>query len=186
MDNRIWENIKAGDKRAFRLFFDEYYSSLCIYANSIINDMELSQDLVSECFIRIWERKDRIQIKTSVKNYLLLTIRNSIYSYLRSPLSRKSNTETIIERLENLPVEEYNLERDEAIQKVYKLIEELPGQQRKILEMATLQGKTYKEISYAMGISVNTVNTQISRAYRFLRERLSINEFLLCFLLKKN
>ena len=185
MDYHIWEKISAGDKHAYRLFFDEYYSSLCLYANSVINDLELSQDIVSDCFVRMWERKETIQIKTSMKNYLLLTVRNGIYSYMRSPESRKADIDMIIERLENTPIEEYNLEKEETILHVYKLIEELPDQRKKILELAVFKGMSYKEIAEALNISVNTVKTQISRAYRFLRDRLGDDHLLLWVLFKK-
>jgi RNA polymerase sigma-70 factor (ECF subfamily) len=179
MDKKSWHKIRSGDKQAFRVFFDEYYSSLCLYAHSLVNNLELSQDLVSECFVRLWERKEVIHIESSLKNYLLLSVRNSVYSYLRSPESRKADLNSIIERLENTPVEEYNLEKDETIFKVSKLIEELPEQRKKILEMAAFQGKSYREIAETLGISVNTVNTQMSRAYRFLRDRLTTENLML-------
>ncbi|MDX9881196.1 MAG: RNA polymerase sigma-70 factor [Prolixibacteraceae bacterium] len=181
MDEQIWEKIKAGDKTVFRLLFDEYYSSLCLYANSVINNLELSQDLVSDCFVRIWERRETIDIQSSLKHYLLLSVRNAIYSYLRSPESRKDDLNSIIGKLENTPAEEYNLEKEEAIIRVKKLIDELPEQRRKILEMAVFNGKTYKEIAEILHISVNTVNTQMSRAYGFLRDKLSKDDLFLLF-----
>ena len=177
MNNHIWSKIKAGDKQAFKLFFDEYYSSFCLYANSILDDLELSQDIVSECFVRIWERKDKIQIKTSIEKYLLFSVRNSIYSYLRSPRSRSVDIDPIIERLENTLVEQYDIEKEETIQRVYKLIEELPEQRRKILELATFKGMSYKDIAKRLNVSVNTVKTQLSRAYHFLREKLMNDNF---------
>lgn len=179
MHNLDWNKIKSGDKRAFRILFDAYYSSLCLYTNSVIGDLERSQDIVSDCFVRIWERKETIDIKFSVKNYLLLSVRNSIYSYLRSPESRKADIATVMERLENTPVEEYDLEKDEAILQVYELIKELPEQRKKILELAAFRGMTYKEIAEILDISVNTVKTQMARAYLFLRNRLGDSDLLL-------
>ncbi len=185
MDSLTWNKIKAGDKQAFKLFFDEYYSSFCLYANSILDDLELSQDIVSECFVRIWERKDKIQIKTSIEKYVLLSVRNSIYSYLRSPRSRNVDIDLIIGRLENTPIEEYDIEKEETIQRVYKLIEELPEQRRRILEMATFKGMSYKDIAEKLNISVNTVKTQLSRSYHFLREKLVDDSIILWLIFRK-
>ena len=182
MDQLNWAKIQSGDEKAFRLLFDEYYSPLCLYANSLINNFELSQDIVSDCFVRIWERKENIHIESSVKYYLLLSVRNAIYSYFRSPESRKSDINTIIDTLENTPVEEYDLSAEESIRRFYKLIEELPEKRRRILELATFKKRSYKEIADMLDISVSTVNTQMSRAYRFLRERLSADNLLLFFL----
>lgn len=168
------------------MLFDEYYSSLCLYANSVIGDLDISQDIVSDCFVRIWERKATIDIKSSVKNYLLLAVRNNIYSYLRSPENRKTDIDTVIRGFENTPIEEYDLEKDETILQVYKLIEELPEQRKKILELAVFKGMSYKEIAEMLDISVNTVKTQMSRAYFFLRDRLGNNQLLLWLFFKKN
>lgn len=179
MENPIWNKIKAGDKQAFKLFFDEYYSSFCLYANSILDNLELSQDIVSDCFVRIWERKEKILIKTSFEKYVLLSVRNSIYSYLRSPRSKSVDIDVIIERLENTPIEEYDVEKEETIQRVYMLIQELPEQRRRILEMATFKGMSYKDIAENLNISVNTVKTQLSRAYHFLREKLMDDSIIL-------
>ncbi len=186
MDNLNWNKIKSGDKRAFRMLFDEYYSSLCLYANSIVGDLDISQDIVSDCFVRIWERKETIDIKSSVKNYLLLAVRNNVYSYLRSPENRKTDIDTVIKGFENTPIEEYDLEKDETIFQVYKLIEELPEQRKKILELAAFKGMSYKEIAEMLDISVNTVKTQMSRAYLFLRDRLGSNHLLLWLFFKNN
>ncbi|MGQ8335184.1 RNA polymerase sigma factor [Sunxiuqinia sp. A32] len=185
MDTYIWDKIKAGDKQAFRHYYDEYYSSLCFYANSVVDDIELAQDIVSDCFVRIWERKEKILIKTSFENYMLLTVRNQIYSYLRSPRSRRTGIDSIVDRLESIPIEEYDLEREETIQKVYNLIAELPEQRRKILQLAILNGLSYKDIAQELKISVNTVKTQMSRAYQFLRENL-VNDNLLLWLFFRN
>ncbi len=160
------------EKKTFRQLFEEYYTSLCIYANSILHDLVLAQDIVSDCFVRIWEKRADIQIKTSVKHYLFLSVRNAIFSYLRSPENRKIDAFLVIERLEEIPVEADNPEQDADILRVLALIEQLPEQRKRILKLATYEGKTYKEIAEQLGISVNTVNTQMSRAYRFLREEL--------------
>ncbi|WP_346863670.1 RNA polymerase sigma-70 factor [uncultured Draconibacterium sp.] len=185
MENFTWSEIQAGDKRAFRVLFDEYYSSLCLYANSIVHDIELSQDIVSECFVRIWERRESIEIESSIKYYLLISVRNSIYGFMRSPESRKTDINTVIARLENTAIEEYNLEKDETIYQLSKLIEQLPEQRKNILELAAFKGKTYTEIAEQLNISVNTVKTQMARAYRFLRDGVNSDQHLLWFLFRK-
>lgn len=176
MENLNWSKIKAGDKQAFRILFDEYYSSMCLYANAMLHDLELSQDIVSDCFVRIWERRENIEIESSIKYYLLLSVRNAIYSYMRSPESRRTDIDTIISILENTPTEEYNLEKDETILLVSELIEQLPEQRKNILQLAAFNHKTYSEIADTLNISVNTVKTQMARAYRFLRDGLNKDE----------
>ncbi len=185
MDKKIWGKIQLKDRIAFKQLFDEYYSSLCFYAHSIINDIDLSQDIVSDCFVRIWEKKETIEISSSIKHYLLLSVRNSIYSYLRSPENRKTDIDSIKNKLEAIPIEEYNLEKEANIKYLSSLIEKLPEQRKKILKLAAYNGKTYREIAQMLGITENTVNKQMSRAYRFLREQLEAKKLLLWLILKK-
>jgi len=185
MDNAYWNKIKSGDRQAFRLLFDEYYSPLCLYANSFLHDLETAEDIVSNFFIKIWEKKESIEIESSVKQYFLFSVRNSVYSYLRSGANKKVEIEPVLKKFDNTPVEEYALEKEEVFLRVETLIEKLPEQRRKILKLAAFEGKTYKEISEILGISVNTVNTQISRAYRFLRDNLDDYNLFLLFLYKK-
>ena len=185
MEDNNWRKIKSGDKTAFRVLFDEYYFSLCLYANSIINDMNLSQDIVSDCFVKLWERRGTIQIESSVNYYLSTSVKNSIYSYLRSPESRKVDFEEVISNFEHATNEEYNIEKDQTILQVQKLIEKLPEQRKRILELAAFKGKTYPEIAAILNISVNTVKTQMARSYRFLREELGKENLLMWFLFMK-
>lgn len=185
MDKENWGKIQLGDKKAFKHLFDEYYSSLCFYANLIINNIDLAQDIVSDCFVRIWEKKATIEIHSSIKHYLLLSVRNAIYSYLRSPESKKIDISLIETKLESIPIEEYNLEKEADIQYLSSLIEKLPEQRKKILKLAAYSGKTYKEIAHILGITENTVNKQMSRAYSFLREKLGAKKLLLWLILKK-
>jgi RNA polymerase sigma-70 factor (ECF subfamily) len=173
MENLNWHKIKLGDKKEFKVLFDEYYSSLCLYANTVVNNVELAQDVVSDCFVRIWERRESIEIQSSLKHYLLLSVRNAIYSYLRSPENRKTDINTIISKLENTPIDDYDLERDATLFQVHELIGQLPEQRKRILQLAALEGKTYKEIAQLLSISTNTVKTQMVRAYNFLRDELN-------------
>ena len=186
MDDTSWNKIKAGDKQAFRLIFDEYYSPLCLYANSFINDLDTAEDIVSDFFIKICEKRESIEIKFSVKQYFLFSVKNSVYSYLRSAANKITDIEPILKKIDNTPLEEYDLEKEEVLLQVDKLIEKLPEQRRKILKLSVFERKSYMEISDILGISVNTVNTQISRAYKFLRDNLDDYHLFLLFMYKKS
>jgi len=186
MDNTSWNKIKSGDKRAFRLIFDEYYSPLCLYANSFIHDLDTAEDIVSDFFIKIWEKRESIEIKFSLKQYFLFSIKNSVYSYLRSSAKKITDIDPILKKLDNTPIEEYNLEREEVFFHLEKLIDKLPEQRKKILKLSVFEKKTYIEISEILGISVNTVNKQISRAYKFFRDNLNDYHLFLFFIYKKS
>jgi RNA polymerase sigma-70 factor (ECF subfamily) len=90
--------------------------------------------------------------------------------------------------LENMPdiIDESEMRNQEYYAELYLAIQKLPEQRRKILELAAFDSLTYKEIADRLEISVNTVKTQMGRAYQFLKEELDPNNFVLFQLLVKS
>ena len=67
----------------------------------------------------------------------------------------------------------------ELLKRVYGVIEELPDQSKVIFKRCVLDGKKYREVAQEMEISVNTVNTHMKRAYKFIRSRLGVSFLIL-------
>lgn len=181
-----WKEIQAGDEEVFKKAFDSYYQPLCLYANKILNDIDLAQDLVSECFINFWEKRTSIKIKTSFKNYLLLSVRNISLMHLRKSGEKLRNNQFVTQELEDVGDYVNDLEEEEQIVRVHQAINKLPEQRRKILQLAVYNNLSYKEIASFLGISVNTVKTQMGRAYRFLKEELKDDQLTLFLLFGSN
>ena len=153
---------------------------MLLFARKSVNDPLLAEELVSDCFIRIWENRSRIDIKVSVKSYLFLMLRNLIADHFR-------HRQLSVQSLERIPdiAEEDVFDSFRQYAKLYAALEKLPRQRQKILEMAVFNSLTYDEIAEKLGISRNTVKTQMARAYRFLRENLGPGDFLLFLLFGK-
>ncbi|TKG97043.1 RNA polymerase sigma-70 factor [Puteibacter caeruleilacunae] len=180
----LWRQIQSGDQKAFRNVFDQYYAPLCLYVNKIVHDNQQAEDIVTECFIRIWEKRASIKISHSLKNYLVLTVRNAVFSHLRKP-EAKITLELPEEVNEIIVDEEVNvLQHEQFLARLKKAIDKLPDQRKKILEMAAYGNMSYKEIAETLDISLNTVKTQMSRAYRSLKEELTEEQLLLFMILK--
>lgn len=176
-DQQIWEEIKKGNKLALRELHDKYFHQVCLYAFRATSDSGLAEEMVSGCFIKIWENRDRIDIKVSVKHYLFLMARNSVVDCQRK---RK----ILIEPLDKIPepADEEVFDDQKKYANLYAVLEKLPAQRKNILELAVFQSLSYNDIAERLQISRNTVKTQISRAYRFLKENLDPEEFYFFFL----
>ena len=181
----IWKLIQQGDQNAFKAAFDKYYDQMCLYANKILNDINLSQDIVSECFIRIWEKRESIEITSSLKYYLVLSVRNTAISHLRKSGNKSEILVSDIIEVDAPYDEKDILEEEEFIIRIHQAINKLPEQRRKILELASFNNMSYKEIALTLDISVNTVKTQMARAYRFLKEELNTTYHLLFYFISK-
>jgi RNA polymerase sigma-70 factor (ECF subfamily) len=167
-DLKIWERIKNGDASAMKVLHDRYYYQLYLYARKISNQPSVLDEAVSDCFIKLWTRRNELLIERSVKSYLFLMLRNGLIDRLRS---KKHSVHFEDGAIPDLPDEEMHNELDRYAS-LYNAINKLPDQRRRILEMAVFESCTYAQIAENLNISVNTVKTQIGRAYRFLKEEL--------------
>ena len=178
-DKLIWENIAKGDKNALKQLHEKYFYQMGLYAHKMLHDDQIAEELVSDCFIKIWENRKKIEIESSVKHYLFLMLRNGIVDHFRK--KRIVSTEPI-ENINDPASEEY-FDEQKQYAKLYQFLQKLPEQRRKILEMAVFDSLTYAEIAQKLDITKNTVKTQIGRAYRFLKENLESTDFyLFCIL----
>ncbi len=167
-DLKLWERIKAGDTLALKMLHERYYYQLYFYAQKSFHNEEGIDEAVSDCFIKLWTKRSEISIIRSVKSYLFLILRNNLID-----IHRKKKGITHLEDLKyaDFPDEETLVDLDQFA-KLYQALEKLPEQRRRILELAVFESLSYAQIAEKLQISINTVKTQIGRAYRFLKEEL--------------
>ncbi len=170
MDDLIlWRRIKDGDTHALKELHDHFFYPMCLYGTKVLKDGAEIEDVVSECFIKLWVDRGKISIKGSLKSYLFYMMRNAMIDVVRKS---KNSHITSIAVVPEIVEEERPFEEEEFYSDLYFAISKLPDQRRKILELAVYNSYTYKEIAEELNISVNTVKTQIARAYHFLKEEL--------------
>lgn len=173
-DLDLWKNIKDGNKTALKKLHSKYFHQMCLYAiKSTHGNTPLAEELVSDCFIKIWEYRKKIEIKTSVEHYLFLILHNEIVDHYRK---KRVITEPLIQDF-IAPVNEKEFDDQKHYARLYKAVKKLPEQCRKILELAVYDSLSYNEIAEKLHISRNTVKTQMGRAYKHLREMLDPKDF---------
>jgi len=176
-----WEKIRESDKSVFDKMFDYYYQPLCSFVYCYVKDRQVVEDIVIDCFAKIWEDRLSLKIRSSLQNYLVTIVKNSAISYLRKNQLQFTNFDTVIN---SIPDEVSDPLQDCGIlNKLYQSINKLPEQRRKILKMAAFEEKSYAEIAEELNISINTVKTQMSRSYKFLKVELGVTHKTIHFLL---
>ncbi|MDE5611076.1 MAG: RNA polymerase sigma-70 factor [Odoribacter sp.] len=170
--------LERRDERAFDVLFKEHYEELCRFARAFVRVPDMAEHIVSEVFVRIWERGLRLREGTSLESYLYVAVRNGCVTQMRSR-REMVRLESIAEREEE--VEE--LWREERLEEVWTAVERLPEQCRLILKLVVLEDMKYADVAERLGISVNTVKTQMKIAYRELRREFSEKRLLLFFAL---
>ena len=140
--------------------YKQYFRQLCIYVLHITENVGASEDIVQEAFVGLWNHRETV---TDVRSYLYSSVHNGGLTYLR-----KSNPGLDIEKVD---IPDESLEKDSEIEaKMWSAIDALPQRRREILLLSKRDGLKYEDIAYKLGISVNTVKNQISKALRTLKE----------------
>ncbi len=166
-DKELLLRLKSGNKDAFEEIFRKYYSSLVFFALRYLNDKDLSESIVQGVFVRLWEKRELLDIR-SLKGYLVVSVRNRC----NNELKRQGIVKTY-EKNSDLNTEEWpHFHEDEYLKKIYSFIEELPPARKKILKMKLIDGLKYREIAEKLSISPKTVEAQMGKALKFLREKL--------------
>ncbi|MEM7108707.1 MAG: RNA polymerase sigma-70 factor [Bacteroidota bacterium] len=170
-DELLFELIREGDVEAFESLFTTYYPALCMYAHRLLGDIESARDLTQDVFVTLYENRSSLQIKSSAKAYLQRSVHNACLNFLtKSKMHAKHHVQ--IASQDSSRDEHDSMIRAELEAQIFEEIQKLPQQCRNIFQMNRFEGKKNKDIAAELGISVRTVETQISKALKLLRRNL--------------
>lgn len=158
----------------FEALFLKHYKFLCLVGNELVRDLDISKDLVQEFYIDFWKRRETLQLSGSFQSYATRAVKNLCISYLRKEASTeaKKNGLQIADSFDPQLEAELRFDRESLDIKLRASIDKLPKQCRNIFMLHNFEGLTYAQIAEQNHISINTVKTQIKRAYAFLRNEL--------------
>ena len=176
MDNKeihIIKGLRSGRESAFQQLFEGYYRKLVVFANIYLGDMEASRDIVQDFYMYIYESRQSISINTSLKSYLYSSVRNRCLNELRhEKVASKHRDQILSMPHETDPDMEEKMDAAELQEKIFRIVSELPDQCRRIYNMSRVDGKRNHEIAEELNLSIRTIETQISKALKVLRDNL--------------
>jgi len=162
----------------FDILFKRYYRQLCLYAAHYLKgDIAASEDIVQDCFVKLWQQEAKRDI-TDKRAFLYSTVRNACIDTLRRQHPEMTSIDP--SDLEEIISDEEAIDRSEQEAKVWETIDALPDRCREVFLMAKRDGMTYNEIADALNISVKTVEHQISKAMKKLRNNKNLQFVLIC------
>lgn len=165
--------LRNGNQKAFELLYAHYKKHIIGHLLFIFKSDELAQDIAQETFIAIWENRSQVNPEKSFKAFLFTIATNKAYDLLRKANVDKRLHDALssfVEKESN-QVEEYML-RKEHSEQLKRILLKMPEQQRRVYQLAKIEGYSYDEIAQNIGVSRHTVNTHIKRANAFLREQI--------------
>ncbi|MDR0699920.1 MAG: RNA polymerase sigma-70 factor [Tannerella sp.] len=170
------EKIKQGDVREFERLFRVHYKRLCIYVENITGNAFNAEDIVSNLFVRLWEKREQLQICYTIESYITSAARHDALNYLKhaeveARYRAKAEYRLMYMDLLNPDAETplsdiIEKERNEQIENA---LQTLPPQCREIFTLHKMDGLSYQEVADKLNISINTVRTQLTRAMKKMR-----------------
>jgi RNA polymerase sigma-70 factor (ECF subfamily) len=166
------------DEQIFEKLFVDWYSPLHAYACSVLKDESLAAEAVQTVFTRLWEKREQLRVQASVKAYLYGSVYHECISWMRRERTRREYRSGVLRRLggqadRSLENASDKAEVRELEQQFQRALDELPEQCKAIFQLSRFSELKYREIAEQLGISVKTVETQMTKALKLLRRKLA-------------
>lgn len=167
-DDELIQRIIEADQAALEVLFERYYYALCDFAFQYVRSFDLTEEIVSDVFLNIWKRRERLNITSSFKAYIFRAVRNQSINYLK----KENRDFDSLDLLENEASEEYQPDEElifcELENRIEVLLNTLPPRRKLIFKLSRIEGFTYQEIADILSISIHTVQNQMVQAVKTL------------------
>jgi RNA polymerase sigma-70 factor, ECF subfamily len=176
-DLLVIERIRAGDETAFDALFTAWHGKLMAYAFSVLQNEAQAEEVVQTVFCRIWEKRRQWEVHTSMKAYLYGSVYHRCIDGMRKNEQMHKYHRHVLQSSEyKAGPASGKAELKELEAKLQYALSQLPAQCRAIFQLSRFGGLKYREIAEQLDISVKTVEAQMTKALKHLRDQLS--EFL--------
>lgn len=174
-DIRYWQQKIAceGDEKAFSALFRHFYDRLLYFSIQYVYAREAAEEIVSDVFVRIWNRREELDKIVNLEVYLFVAVKNHSLNYLEQYSSLRItplNDDSGLSELTNAVDPERTMEWKEILFKMDREVGRLPDQCRRVFKLIKEEGFKYKDVAEILNISPRTVETQLFRAMKRLNE----------------
>ena len=156
------------DTQAYKQLFLLFYPSLVPFAISIIKSKESAEEIVSDVFVKIWQKRHHLDKVENLSFYLFTAVKNRCINQLNSPKNRTAINidDTTVEFKSLYHDPEQKMISAEIIKQIQAAIQELPPRCRLIFKLVKEEGLKYKEVAELLQLSVKTIENQMSLAFK--------------------
>lgn len=164
--------IKMDSHEAFCKIFRSYYANLVMYAGQYFGDRETCEDIVQTVFARMWSDRKKLDIRQSLRSYLLRAVQNQCLDEIRHNKVKLQYESSLHRELLSMSPEDYCF-YNELNSRYEDAVKALAPNDREAFLMHRTEHLKYHEIASKLGIPQRTVEDRISRALRDIRSALS-------------
>jgi RNA polymerase sigma-70 factor (ECF subfamily) len=176
-NNEVTVDLSTNNEVVFEQLFKKHFRELHAYAFSLLKDWDVAEEVVQDMFLKLWERNEAIQVRTSIKSYLYKSVYHDSLNYLRGQkVQLKYQTTTAYSMKNHIDDAAGKLTMGELEQHLQRALSKLPEKCRAIFHLSRFEELKYQEIASQLEISIKTVETHMGKALRILRKEMK--EFL--------
>jgi len=174
INNQIIKRFKEGDAESFDIIYNKYSKKLFHFVLGLVKDRVISEDLVQEVFVSLWENRSQVNPKLNFENYIFTIAYNSIRKFFRDQSTKTKVIDLLIKDSPELVDSIYGtVIYNEMLDQANKIIETLPQRRKVVYKLSRQEGMKTKEIADKLNISTRTVENHLAKALKYLRTELS-------------
>jgi RNA polymerase sigma-70 factor (ECF subfamily) len=167
-DEQLLRAMARGEHVALELLYTRYWQHLFMAAYNVLKNKSASEDIVQEAFVQVWQRREKLDIQTSLQAYLFSIIRYSVFRYIKKEQAHSQVFENLEDRLQYITPEDIVVEKNIRSQ-VATIVNGLPEKCREIYILSREEQLSHNEIATRLNISTKTVENHITIALRKIR-----------------
>ncbi|WP_111309554.1 RNA polymerase sigma factor [Confluentibacter sediminis] len=166
----LLQQLIDGDEKAFLAILKKYKTDVYAYSLSILKVEVYAEEIVQDVFLKIWEKREGVNLSQSFHAYVMVITKNMSLTFLKRALRDEKMKEQIFYQSQNAYSSIERKLREKELDQIYsKALDLLPPRRRQIFEMSREEGKSHKIISEELGISENTIKSQMNKALETIR-----------------
>ncbi|OQP53378.1 hypothetical protein A4H97_23290 [Niastella yeongjuensis] len=171
-DSHLIALWRSGNDKAYRVLFDRYFYKLYSYTLKLVSDKNVSEEIVMDVMLAIWQKRDQLNGSLSLSAYLYKSVRNRLIDHLRKQKVATVSLElTAVEPSSSFITDSRILHKE--LESLYRSsLNRLPPQKKRIFTMSREEGSSYKEIADRLCLSKNTVENHMVAALKLLKENM--------------
>jgi RNA polymerase sigma-70 factor (ECF subfamily) len=172
--HNILKAFKEGREEAFNYFFNSCYKPLYFFASRYVKDEAAAEDVITESFIKLWDKREIFETESGIKGYLYKSVYNACLRWLQQQQRKTVHTKSYTGQI-NTTEQSYlnDIIKAETIHQLHIAISQLPSQCKKIFTKLYIEGKQVSEIAKEMNLTISTIKNQKARGLKLLKPKLT-------------
>lgn len=172
-EQKLLKRLQLGDEEAFTDIYGIYKDRIGYRLLRLLKSEALAEEILQDLFLKVWQKRDTIDLTKSFKSYLYRIAENMVYDLFRRAAKEKELLDQILSANTELYTHiEENLFQKENEYILHEALSLLPARRKEVFIACKLEGKSYKQVADELGISATTVNDHIQKASVFLKTRI--------------